>query len=98
MAKRKPQETFWTPKRLIELRVKARDKNTTIEALAAHFSRRPEDVLQAIQFEANKRKMFKETKRELINGKLVKVTYFEAEYAYKGAKEIQLIGAHAQIF
>ena len=96
MAKRKPQEPFWTPKRLIELRVKAR--KLTEAQLAVHFERTIEDIAQAIRFEANKRKLFKETKRELINGKLVKVTHYAPEYAYKGAKEIQLIGAHAQIF
>lgn len=96
MARKKQQKTYWTPKRLIELRVKAR--TLSIEQLVSHFGRKQDEILQAIKYEENKRLLFLGIKRETINGKAVKVMLFKPEYAYKGAKEIQLIGANILIF
>lgn len=52
MAKR---ETFWTPTRLKELRRLWR--SMTLQQLEIHFKRRPEDIVQAYEFQARHRKL-----------------------------------------
>lgn len=76
-------ETFWTVKRLDELRVKSRKWN--IDLLAAYFERTRDDIVAAQRFEAQRRKLYVKTVRETINGKSIRVTLFAAEFA-EGAK------------
>ncbi len=80
MAKR---ETYWTPKRLIELRVKAR--SMTADELISHFNRSWDDIQQAQLFEANLRRLKREPRVEIIGNRRVTITCYAAEYA-EGAR------------
>jgi len=82
MAKRK---TFWTPKRLIELRAKS--KKMTLPELCHHFQRPDYEITQALLYEQNKRKLFIEKRIELIGKKHIVVTILAAEFA-QGARDL----------
>lgn len=79
------QETFWTPRRLIELRVKSRTMR--IDQLAFHFKRNPFDIQQAQIYEQNRRRLFIGKRKEIINGKTITITCFAAAWA-DGARMI----------
>lgn len=80
-------DTFWTPKRLIELRVKAR--TLQIDQLAGYFGKQPDDIIQALRFEVNKRHLYRGIRKETINGKTITITLYAAEFA-EGAKEVPI--------
>jgi hypothetical protein len=72
-------ETFWTPKRLIELRVLYRTMSA--EQLVKHFSRTIHDIDQAAKYEQNLRRLKLRVTKEKINGKTVRITTFAAQWA-----------------
>lgn len=89
------KKTYWTAKRLIELRVAFRRMQP--EELVAHFRRPWDEILQAHKFEADKRRLRAESRTEIIAGKSITITCFKAEYA-QGAKDYAAYwGAH-QLF
>lgn len=76
MAKRKP---FWTPRLLIELRVKSR--TMTDRELEKYFGKPINEIKQAIVYEQNKRTLLIETTTEKINGRNVKIYRYKAGIA-----------------
>ncbi len=84
MRTRKP---YWTPKRLIELRVASR--KLAMEQLIKLFSKPEEEILQAQLYERESRRLKQKPVKEKINGKTITITRFSAEFA-RGAKQMQI--------
>jgi hypothetical protein len=71
--------TFWTQKKLKELRKASRTKNLT--QLAVHFSKTQTEITNALRFDEQLRKLKIGTRTERIQDKIVKITMYAAAYA-----------------
>lgn len=74
---------FWTPRKMIQLRVLSRKKSH--EQLAEHYKRPITEIIQVLRFEAESRRLKLEKEKVKIGKKKVTVTRYAAEYAL-GAK------------
>jgi len=72
-------KSFWTRKRLRELL--SLNKTKTHQELSAHFQRPLTDIIRAIHYAQNIRKLKPQKTTEIINGKRVTVWVISAEYA-----------------
>jgi hypothetical protein len=81
-----PRETYWTPARLIELRIAARTMNRN--QLCEQFDKDWPELEQALKFDVNRRELKLEEKHEVIAGKRVKITVYAPRYVLVEASTI----------
>ena len=86
------RDTFWTAKRLIELRVLSRTLSPG--ELCEHFKRPLDEIQQAQNFEANTRRLKIKTETEVVLKRKVKVTYYAPAYAADASEAATVWGAH----
>ena len=72
-------KTYWTPKRLVQLRVAARTLSP--DQLGSLFDKPTHEIEQALRYDINRRKLKATTRTEVINGKTVRITTISAGYA-----------------
>ncbi len=83
-------ETFWTARRLRELRTKARKMDLT--QLSKHFERSEDSCYQALIYANSMMKMRLEKIKETVHGKLRNVIKLKPGYALYARRQTENVG------